>query len=303
MTREKIADIVMSKFSPSRLQPSAIAPYYACPINPMISSQSYSSVPPTVLWVKLEALKRNVVEVVKEVRGEACFQNKDSTEGTITLIESGRCSGMTVAIVNPETRAVCGPYECGEIWISLTFVGYGFAEPLQLSEPGQTETLYHRTGDRGFFWPVPKDPVGDDCCGWVGLTQSGKPYELALFVVSSLEHEIIVHGNRHCLEDLETTVESCYASLIVGGCMIFIHAGSLICAVEITDESKFISASSRIALAVLKQHRLMLDTIAFLKPGMLAKSRLQEKQRLKVAKAYHLGKLPVIHFVHLSNAR
>jgi len=51
----------------------------------------------------------------------------------------------------------------------------------------------------------------------------------------------------------------------------------------------------QIILALLEEHRVMLDVISFLNPGMLAKSRLLEKQRIKISTAYKMGKLPILY--------
>lgn len=270
----------------------------------MIASRSYTLCPPTTLWIDTEALKRNIVHVVKEIRGDSVFESEDtSSSDVLALQEFGMACHSVVAVVNPETRTVCAPYEAGEIWVSSSWAGPGGLEGFRLQND-PTGQIFYRTGERAFFWPVPKDMgAPDDACGWTGLVDAGRPYSLSLFVIGPYEREIVVNGLRFCLEDLEQTAESCFEWIAPSGCVIFPHKGSVICVAEIQNEAMFINASSRIALALLRKHRLMVDTIAFMKKGMLAKSRLQEKQRGKVAMAYHMGKLPVIHYVHLSPAK
>lgn len=62
---------------------------------------------------------------------------------------------------------------------------------------------------------------------------------------------------------------------------------------EIINEADMMNCVPVIMNTVLQQHEFIVDVIVFVKQGMLAKSRIQEKQRHKVATAYRLSKLYV----------
>ena len=293
-------DTVIEKFGPSRLEPMAVSPFSSCNLHSMIASKSYTNVYQTTLWIKSGALKRNVIHVVKEMRGENVFESPEGLADTVVVQDCGKpLFGNSVAIVNPETGCVCGPQECGEIWVTSSWTGHGYSESFALANV-DSKTRYYRTGERGFLWPVPKENQAEESsCGWGGLVDAEKPHRLVLFVLGPFETELVMKGLRHSLHDLESTAQNASSLVSPEGCIIFPHAGSIVCTVEIEDDSKILNVGCRIATSLLKHHRLALDVISFLRPGMLAKSRLGEKQRGKVAMAYHLGKLPVIHVMHL----
>lgn len=68
-------------------------------------------------------------------------------------------------------------------------------------------------------------------------------------------------------------------------------SNQVVCVTEIIHEGDILNAVPRIIHAVLDQHGFLIDAVAFLAAGALARSRLGEKQRWRVAKAYRSGKL------------
>ena len=73
--------------------------------------------------------------------------------------------------------------------------------------------------------------------------------------------------------------------------MIFKVENKVVVAVEILEVNDVLNCVPVIVNAVLQEHQLIVDIVAFVKEGMLAKSRLQEKQRHKVMTAFISGKL------------
>ncbi|KAG0026874.1 hypothetical protein BGZ81_006049 [Podila clonocystis] len=77
--------------------------------NPMITSRSYMNVDPVRLYLSLKSLRRGIVKITTE----------DEDPHGIWVEDCGvPVSGVTVAIVNPETCEVCMSGEIGEIWVS-----------------------------------------------------------------------------------------------------------------------------------------------------------------------------------------
>ena len=293
--------LVIDKFSASRFEPDALSPVYSSDIHPMVSTRSFAQSSRTALWLNTEALSRNVVDVVHQVYGFQIFKNLAQRDNTLMLLDSGLAfQDSSIAIVNPETWSICGPGECGEIWISTTWNCPGYAEGFAIANL-DTQLRYYRTGDRGFIWPVPKITDTEEITvkgDWKTYLENGDMLTLALFVIGPYSRELIFRGLRHPIDDLEKTVETCSTHIPTDGCIIFPHNSSTICAVEIDKPENMIITSNQICFAILKRHKIAVDTIVFVQIGMLAKSRMQEKQRSKVAIAYHLGKLPIEGLIH-----
>lgn len=241
------------------------------------------------------------MKVISEKYGHEIYHSLTHRENSLLLLDSGLPSqDSSVAIVNPETWCICGPGECGEIWVSSTWNCPGYSEGFAIKNL-DTQFRYYRTGDRGFLWPVSKATGGDESAvitGWEPYFQNNKALTLALFVIGPYSRELIFNGLRHPIEDLERTVEGCSSHVLVDGCIIFPHNNATICAVEIDKTENMVITANQISLALLKRHRIAVDTIAFVQTGMLAKSRMKEKQRSKVAIAYHFGKLPIEGLIH-----
>ena len=287
--------------SACRFDPQALCPFYSSNVNPMVATRSFAYSKRAALWVNTEALKRNSVEIISEKYGNDIFHNLSHQDNSLLLLDSGLPSqDSSIAIVNPETWCICGPGECGEIWVSTTWNCPGYSEGFPIKNL-ETQLRYYRTGDRGFLWPIAKMTEGDESAvksGWKSYYENNKYLTLALFVIGPYSRELIFNGLRHPIDDLEKTVESCSSHIPVDGCIIFPHNSSTICAVEIDKPENMVITSNQISLALLKRHRIAVDTIAFVQTGMLAKSRMKEKQRSKVAIAFHLGKLPVKGLIH-----
>jgi len=73
--------------------------------------------------------------------------------------------------------------------------------------------------------------------------------------------------------------------------VIFQKEGQVVLVTEIINENDYLNCIPVIAMSVINEHQILLDVVVFLKAGNLPKSRLGEKQRGKIAKAYLLGKL------------
>nr|KAJ3421293.1 hypothetical protein HK105_003993 [Polyrhizophydium stewartii] len=269
---------------------------------------------------------------------DAGLVDPDATAGqlaaAVVLQDCGKVVNNTVvAIVDPVTGRLCKPDEVGEIWVSSPATVEGLAtagdetdrRASVLSAPvnGQTVKLFDcviqgvdpalrfmRTGDRGFLWPVPIEALEAQATllgkpratGWEGLVMAGLPYEMVLFTLGPLAADIVVNRQRLAPEDVEATIGRANAALTVEECMVFKSGDDVVATIECADAETAANSVARIVLMVLEQHHLLLNTLVFVQPGMLAKSRHNEKQRGRVAVAFASGKLPAIHIAHVGGA-
>ncbi|KNC99328.1 uncharacterized protein SPPG_05576 [Spizellomyces punctatus DAOM BR117] len=339
-TRPDIYTAIHQNFLANRLEDQAIATVYSPVVNPMVATRGYMRTEVTTLWVDMKDLAKGRVKVLKETRGESGKVKETLKDGegreidVLILQDSGKIPNNTlVAIVDPATRRLCPPDQIGEIWVCSPgnvqcFAGSATADISSVTpqhneiqfqsrvEGLDTSLLFARTGDKGFLWPVPVDtsdqtPLteslhrdGTDYVsnGWDSLVFAGLPYEMVLFVVGAMHEEIIVNGYRFYQPDVEATVEGCHKSIPKRGCVMFQPAPNrVVCVTEIIREADVFNVVPRIVHAVLERHGFLVDAVAFLAAGTLAKSRLQEKQRWRVSKAYRMGKLPTLKVVHIRN--
>ncbi|KAF9432479.1 hypothetical protein BGZ76_010766 [Entomortierella beljakovae] len=83
-----------------------------------------------------EALKNNIIQVVTS--GEDAIQ-RSSEQGTILVGTFGYATPRaTLAIVDPDTTALCQPNRVGEIWIDSPSIAFGFWEL-----PKHSQSIFH----------------------------------------------------------------------------------------------------------------------------------------------------------------
>ncbi|KAJ3187238.1 hypothetical protein HK101_009423 [Irineochytrium annulatum] len=126
---------------------------------------------------------------------------------------------------------------------------------------------------------------------WDRLVLAGQPCEMVLFVVGGMEEVLMVNGLRHYPGDIEKTVAGCHKGIVEEGCVVFKSKGTVVAVVEIAGEQGATALSPRILAAVLEEHQFLLDVVCYVRAGHLARSRVGEKQRIRVKLAYELRKL------------
>ncbi|KAI7665375.1 AMP-binding protein [Hortaea werneckii] len=198
-----------------------------------------------------------------------------------------------ISIVNPETNRLCLAGEYGEIWVQSEANAHSFygskdafdAERFNgRTVDGDPEVRYVRTGDLGFLHTVSR-PIGP----------GGNMVEMqVLFVLGGVGETFEVNGLQHFPQDVETSVERCHRAVVRGGCAIF-QAGSLLVLVaEVRTRAYLASLVPVIVNAVLNEHQLVLDIVAFVAMGDFPRSRLGEKQRGKILAGWVSRKMRTI---------
>ncbi|HWS53533.1 MAG TPA: condensation domain-containing protein, partial [Pyrinomonadaceae bacterium] len=181
-----------------------------------------------------------------------------------------------VALVNPETRALCRPDEVGEVWVSGPSVARGY-----WGRPEETAATFDaRLADTG---EGPFLRTGD-----LGYLRGGE-----LFISGRLDDLMIIRGRNHYPQDIEQTVERSHPALRP-------HAGAAFL-VESADEEQLVvvqelerrrhaeprAVIEAVRLAVADAHGVQPHAVVLVGPGAVPKTS-SGKIRRKACRAKYL---------------
>ncbi|KAI9251028.1 hypothetical protein BDA99DRAFT_444723 [Phascolomyces articulosus] len=283
---------MVQTFASKRLEKEAINTVYSHLGNPMITTRSYMLIEPISLLVDFTWLRQGIIRPLPA---------EDEMYGII-LHDSGIVPSNTmVAIVNPETGAVCPSNMVGEIWVSSdcnikSIYGQNEAERQAQFEAtltgGDPRIKYMRTGDLGFLWNVQR------------RVDRGQPVieeGQCLFVLGAKNETIERNGLIHFPYDVEMTVERCHPGIVPGGCIIFQAGQEIVVVVAVKSNDQAISAVPLVVNAILESHSFLIDTIAVIHSNQLPRTRFGEKQRKKAMTSFLEKKLPVLYVSRITN--
>ncbi|GAB1320063.1 hypothetical protein MFIFM68171_10273 [Madurella fahalii] len=262
---------VRMHFAATGLDRTAINTVYSHVLNPMVASRSYMCIEPIELWLDPKALRRGLVYVTDPERDPKALLVQDS--GMVPV-------STQIAIVNPESRMLCNDGEYGEIWVdseACVKSFYGSKDPFDAERfDGRTvedpSIRYVRTGDLGFLHSV-RRPIGP----------GGALVDMqVLFVLGSIGETFEINGLSHFPMDIEASVERCHRNIVPGGCAIFQAGGLVVVLVEVARKAYLASIVPVIVNAILNEHQIVVDIVAFVNKGDFPRSRLGEKQRGKI---------------------
>ncbi|KAL4880196.1 hypothetical protein BJY04DRAFT_191890 [Aspergillus karnatakaensis] len=279
--RVDIYQKVRLHFAGANLDRTAINVVYSHVLNPMVVTRSYMCIDPVELWLDLRSLRRGLIVPV----------DPDTDPTALALQDSGMVPVNTqIAIVNPETCTLAQVGEYGEIWIQSDACAksfYGSRQDFDLErfngriEDGDPNVAFVRTGDLGFLHTVTR-PIGP----------GGQPVEMqVLFVLGGIGETFEVNGLNHFPMDIENSVEKCHRNIVKGGCAVFQAGGLIVVVVEVTRKAYLASLVPVIVNAILNEHQVVADIVAFVSHGDFPRSRLGEKQRGKVLASWVTRKL------------
>ncbi|KAF2714936.1 acetyl-CoA synthetase-like protein [Pleomassaria siparia CBS 279.74] len=271
-------------FAPASLDRTAINTVYSHVLNPMVASRSYMCIEPVELHLDMNALRRGLIMPV----------DPDSEPNALMVQDSGMVPVSTqIAIVNPETNQLCLVGEYGEVWVQSeanAHCFYGSKEPLDAERfngrtvDGDPNVRYVRTGDLGFLHNVTR-PIGP----------GGAPVDMqVLFVLGSIGDTFEVNGLNHFSMDIESSVERCHRNILPNGCAVFQAGGLVVVVVEIFRRNFLAAMVPVIVNAILNEHQLVIDIVAFVIKGDFHRSRLGEKQRGKILAGWVTRKMRTI---------
>lgn len=239
---------------------------------------------PIELHLDVNALRRGLIMPV----------DPDIELNALQVQDSGMVPVSTqISIVNPETNQLCLVGEYGEIWVQSEANAhsfYGSKERLDAERfngrtiDGDPNVRYMRTGDLGFLHNVTR-PIGP----------GGSPVDMqVLFVLGSIGDTFDVNGLNHFSMDIEQSVERCHRNIIPAGCAVFQAGGLVVVVVEIFRRNFLASMVPVIVNAILNEHQLVIDIVAFVSKGDFHRSRLGEKQRGKILAGWVTRKMRTI---------
>jgi acyl-CoA synthetase (AMP-forming)/AMP-acid ligase II len=194
-------------FAQTGLDRTAINTIYSHVLNPMIASRSYMCIEPIELWLDTQALRRGMIYPV----------DPETDPKSLLIQDSGMVPVSTqIAIVNPESRALCHDGEYGEIWVeseACVKAFYGSKDAFDSERfdgrtlDGDPNVQYVRTGDLGFLHNVSR-PIGPN----------GTQVDMqVLFVLGSIGETFEINGLSHFPMDIEYSVEKCHRNIVPGG--------------------------------------------------------------------------------------
>ncbi|KXX76885.1 Meiotically up-regulated gene 62 protein [Madurella mycetomatis] len=274
---------VRMHFAATGLDRTAINTVYSHVLNPMVASRSYMCIEPIELWLDPKALRRGLVYVTDPERDPKALLVQDS--GMVPV-------STQIAIVNPESRMLCNDGEYGEIWVdseACVKSFYGSKDPFDAERfDGRTvedpSIRYVRTGDLGFLHSV-RRPIGP----------GGALVDMqVLFVLGSIGETFEINGLSHFPMDIEASVERCHRNIVPGGCAIFQAGGLVVVLVEVARKAYLASIVPVIVNAILNEHQIVVDIVAFVNKGDFPRSRLGEKQRGKILAGWVSRKMRTI---------
>lgn len=266
----------------------AVFPVYGLAEATLVVTSDRQSDPPVLRQVDPDALGRDR------------WIERAATELSQPRVSCGRpLPGVTVLIVDPDTRTVAGPDEIGEIWVSGPSVAAGYWNRPEDSEVAFGAYLadtgagpYLRTGD-------------------LGIMRDGR-----LYVTGRRKDLIIIRGSKYYPQDLELTVEDAHAAVRRGCVAAFAietpSGEAVVVAAEIEHQRRGSSrppvATPDIAPAVrdavARQHGIRLHALALLAPGAVPKTTSGKLRRQATRLAYLAGELvPQAALAGLTSAR
>ncbi|KAM7186917.1 hypothetical protein V8F20_011198 [Naviculisporaceae sp. PSN 640] len=270
-------------FAATGLDRTAINTVYSHVLNPMIASRSYMCIEPIELWLDTKALRRGLVYPTDPERDPKAILLQDS--GMVPV-------STQIAIVNPESRRLCRDGEYGEIWVdseACVKSFYGSRDQFDVDRfNGRTveepSIRWVRTGDLGFLHSVSR-PIGP----------GGAQVEMqVLFVLGSIGETFEINGLSHFPMDIEASVERCHRNIVPGGCAAFQAGGLVVMLVEVSRKAYLASIVPVIVNAILNEHQIIVDIVAFVNKGDFPRSRLGEKQRGKILAGWVSRKMRTI---------
>ncbi|PGH13820.1 hypothetical protein AJ79_03388 [Helicocarpus griseus UAMH5409] len=282
--RADIYQKIRLHFAAAGLDRTAINTIYSHVLNPMIVSRSYMCIEPIELWLDTKYLRQGLVYPV----------DPDSEPNALLVQDSGMVPVSTqIAIVNPETCCLSHVGEYGEIWVQSEACAkafYGTKQEFDVERfrgrtvDGDPAAVYVRTGDMGFLHTVTR-PIGP----------GGQPVEMqVLFVLGGIGETFEINGLNHFPMDIEATIEKCHRNVVPGGSAVFQAGGLVVALIEVTRKAYLASLVPVILNAVLNEHQVVADIIAFVPRGDFPRSRLGEKQRGKILASWVTRKMQTI---------
>ncbi|KAG0203585.1 hypothetical protein BGX28_004188 [Mortierella sp. GBA30] len=274
--------------------------------------QGYSPASNTICHYLLDrgALKSNMIQVL--ATGEEALA-RASERGVVLVGAFGYATPRaTLAIVDPETTALCQPNRVGEIWIDSPSIAFGFWEL-----PKHSQSIFHAlplivpvdTMIPEVYDPV---PAGFLRTGLLGGLIEGRVVIFGLYEdriqqeIVDLVHPEIVEFDFHYTADLSNTILDRivgFTSCISFECVVNNEHLPVICAeTPRSQRVDLVKLADFAKQAMMDYHGLRLYCIAIAPTGSLPRAFKNGKRVLHPVlcrKMFELGRLRLMH-IHTS---
>jgi acyl-CoA synthetase (AMP-forming)/AMP-acid ligase II len=273
--RKKTLDRFAATFKLWNFSPKQFYPCYGLAESVLIVTGVKLKNEPIILTVDSRAIEKGFVVPVPETH-----------EAARPFVSCGFPRvGTKVAIVDPETFAVCEEDRIGEIWTSGPSVAQGY-----WNKPDETQITF-----KAFLSDTGEGPflrTGD-----LGFIHDGN-----LYISGRIKDLIIIRGLNHYPQDIERTVESSHEALSPGAGAAFSvdiqEKESLVVIQEVKRTFLRDLTVDKIFEAIreniMEVHLLQVYSIVLLKPGSIPKTSSGKTQRYACRKDYLEGKLEVV---------
>lgn len=262
----------------ANLKPNAISNIFDHPLNPLISTRSYLSFDPVLLWLDPHALSQGYISIV----------NPKDSPNAIPVVDSGIVSVNTeVLIVNPQTEELCRIGEFGEIWVSSDSTAEMYAgkdntlrnEEFLNGRLGLNDKKYLRTGEFGFLHSISK------------TIENRNIIELQLlFNLGRIDETFEYCGLQFFAADFEHCIETFDG---VNQCCVF-KAGEYTVMIVSTSTTRSLSTITPLMiLKLLNKFKVVVDIVSFVDSETLP-AREGSIKRATIASSWMNGKLKIM---------
>jgi thioester reductase-like protein len=215
------------------------------------------------------------------------YQTRVGPGGDRTVVSCGwTAEHMEVAIVDPTTHARLPAGEEGEVWLAGPCITRGY-----WGRPEQTRAVFGATVE------------GEGDAAWMRTGDLGFQLDGELFVSGRLKEVIVCQGRNVYPQDLEVTAEGAHPLLRPGGVVAFRVSGGAGEAAAIVaevdrealrqgvDPARLEDAARAVRATLARTHAIPVEAVVLVKPGTVPRTTSGKRQRLRVAKSYHAGRL------------
>ncbi|MEM7792884.1 MAG: fatty acyl-AMP ligase [Cyanobacteria bacterium P01_C01_bin.118] len=264
-----------AKFEVCGFRREAFYPCYGMAETTLMITGSHPTQPPTVKWVKTQAMANDRVIY--------CAAEEEDAQA---LVGCGHIvDGMEMVIVNRQSTKACVSGEIGEIWVRGASVTQGYWHQSIAEQdcwgtwPEESSPLYLRTGDLGFV-----DDMNE------------------LFITGRLRDMLIIRGKNHYPQDIEKTVQQCHAALRPNrGAAFGVDQNGQNRLIIIQEVERVYwrtldveTVTAQVKEQVTAQHQLRVDDVVLVRPGSIPLTTSGKIQRYICRLEYLDGKLQVI---------
>ncbi|KRE15799.1 hypothetical protein ASE63_16355 [Bosea sp. Root381] len=254
-------------FAPYGFDAGSMRPAYGLAEATLLVAAAKRGERPRIREVSADALKTAVIAVPKDA-GDV-----------LPLASCGSAmDGLSLAIVDPETRRRSPPGQIGEIWIQASCVAGGYWQ-----RPAESEAVF-----RARIEPARAEAAEPDAV-WLRTGDLGHlDADGELYIVGRLKDVMIIRGVNHHPQDIEATIAASHPSLRRdhGAAFAVPDAEGMdrivaVQEVERTQRHAFAEAEviSAIRAAVVNNHDVALHQIVLIRPGTLPKTTSGKIQR------------------------